>query len=213
MKGSLQPFGWFVDTSSQNILIGTAVITTVAWGGLSFLTKSFFSEWKITSLCAFLFFFGVSFNFLLPVFSMTTPPVNWGYPRTVEGFFHVLSRGQFESLNPANSFTELLSEWKFYGKVAMDDFGLIYLIAAALPFLLLQRFSSLVRRWLGGLFAAWFFISLLMLLVLHLNRSNLEYVKPFFAATHIVLALLAGYGLMLVMAIFGRPVPAKPSAR
>jgi hypothetical protein len=208
MKDFMQHFEWFIGTSSQNVLIGTAVVSTVAWGSLSFLTRSFFSEWKITSLCAFLFFAGVGFDFLLPVFSMTTPPINWGYPRTVEGFFHVLSRGQFSSVNPTNSFSELLSEWNYYGKVAMDEFGLIYLIAAAIPFFLLQRFSSLVRRWLGGLLAVWFFISLLMLLVLNLNtsdRSDLEYVKSYFAATHIVLALFSGYGLMLVVAIFGRP--------
>ena len=32
-----------------------------------------------------------------PVSCMTDPPMQWGYPRTVEGFFHALSRGQYGS--------------------------------------------------------------------------------------------------------------------
>ena len=30
------------------------------------------------------------------------PPMQWGYPRTVEGFFHALSRGQYEKANPTD---------------------------------------------------------------------------------------------------------------
>ena len=208
----VQHFGWIIGPSSKHLLIGAAVIATVVWGSLSVFTKGLFSEWKTTTLCVILFLTGVCFDFLLPLLSMTTPPVNWGYPRTVEGFFHVLSRGQFDSMNPVNTFSQLLTGWKYYGEVALDDFGLIYVIAAAIPFLMLQKMSSPVQRWFVGLLAVWFFVSLLMLVVLNLDsdRSTLEYVKPFFAATHIPLALLAGCGLILVVAIFGRSARLKP---
>ena len=43
-----------------------------------------------------LWMLGVSFYFYEPISGMTDPPMQWGYPRTVEGFFHALSRGQYE---------------------------------------------------------------------------------------------------------------------
>ena len=33
---------------------------------------------------------------------MTNPPMEWGYPRTVQGFFHALTRGQYDKINPTN---------------------------------------------------------------------------------------------------------------
>ena len=45
---------------------------------------------------------GVSFYLYEPISGMTDPPMQWGYPRTVEGFFHALSRGQYEKANPTN---------------------------------------------------------------------------------------------------------------
>ena len=121
----------------------------------------------------------------------------------------MLSRGQFDSIQPTDSFSLLMMQWKIYGKIAADEFGLIYLIAAAIPFFLLHKVLSPARRWLVGLPAVWFFISLLMLVGLNVNRYSAEYVKPFFTASHLVLAMFAGYGLMLIVAVFGRPFPAK----
>ena len=45
---------------------------------------------------------GASFYFYEPIAGMTNPPMQWGYPRTVEGFFHALSRGQYEKVNPSD---------------------------------------------------------------------------------------------------------------
>ena len=51
---------------------------------------------------------GVSFYLYMAVSGMTNPPMQWGYPRTVEGFFHAISRGQYEQPNPTNLVTEPL---------------------------------------------------------------------------------------------------------
>ena len=44
------------------------------------------------------------FYFYEPLSGMTYPPMQWGYPRTVEGFFHALTRGQYEKSNPTDIF-------------------------------------------------------------------------------------------------------------
>jgi len=208
VKDSLPNFGWTLASGSQDILVGVASVATLSWGILSFSTHSFFNEWRTSTICSALFLAGLSFYLLLPVFSMTTPPINWGYPRTVEGFFHVLSRGQYGSSEPARSFSKMWMQWILYGKVAVNDFGPIYLIAAAIPFIMFHKVSACERRWLASLLAVWFVISLLMLVALNPDILGLPYIRSFFAASHLVLALLAGYGMMLVVAILGRPTRA-----
>ena len=179
MGDSLPHLGWYLGPALRGVLIIAGALTTLTWATLSFLTQRFFSEWKATSICAVLFLAGICFYFLLPVLSMTTPPVNWGYPRTVEGFFHVLSRGQFESIQPTSSFSHLAMQWNIFGKIADNEFGPIYLIAAAIPLFVLHRVSLLVRRCLLAWLTAWFLISLLMLVGLDVDSNNSEFVKPF----------------------------------
>lgn len=211
MNNHLHQFGWYIGISSRNILICAAVITTLMWGILSFKTRRFFSEWKTSCLCGVLFLAGISACFLLPIFSMTTPPMNWGYPRTVEGFFHVITRGQFESLSPTDSFGQLIKQLGVYGKIADGEFGIIYLIAAVIPFCLLHKISASTRKWLVGLLVAWISISLLMLVGLNpgSDKASVDVIKPIFAASHLILAIFAGCGLMLVGAFVGRPATAE----
>jgi hypothetical protein len=97
-------------------------------------------------------------------------------------------------------------ELEIYGRIALDEFGLPYLFAAVIPFCLLHKILSPVRRWLIGLLVVWFFVSLLMLVGLNTSpdTQSVDEVKPFFAASHLVLAVLSGCGLMLVVTIFGR---------
>jgi len=57
----------------------------------------------LSLLCAEL---GLAFYIYMPIVSdMRNPPMNWGYPRTWEGFNHALSRGQYERITPADMFS------------------------------------------------------------------------------------------------------------
>ncbi|MFA7173362.1 MAG: DUF2723 domain-containing protein [Kiritimatiellia bacterium] len=50
---------------------------------------------------------GVSFYIYMPIVSdLRNPPMNWGYPRTWEGFKHAITRGQYEKISPANVFNK-----------------------------------------------------------------------------------------------------------
>jgi hypothetical protein len=53
-----------------------------------------------------LWLLGASFYFYLPLACMTNPPMQWCYPRTVDGFLHALTRGQYEQPSPTNLFLE-----------------------------------------------------------------------------------------------------------
>jgi len=49
---------------------------------------------------------GIGFYIFMPIVSdLRNPPMNWGYPRTWEGFKHAISRGQYERIKPADMFS------------------------------------------------------------------------------------------------------------
>jgi hypothetical protein len=66
--------------------IGMCILQTVR-------TLRFLTEWKAVLVMAAMFLLGLTSHVYLPIASMTTPPANWGYPRTVEGFWHAVTRG------------------------------------------------------------------------------------------------------------------------
>jgi len=196
--------GWSVQGPDEWILAGAAGLATLMWGIQSFRTSSFFSEWKTTAICGILFCAGISACFLLPIFSMTNPPVNWAYPRTVQGFFHTLSRGQFESLYPTASFSQFGAQWKIYLQITATDLGVFYLLAAAVPFFCSRTIPLPARRWLFGLLTVWLVMTSLMLGALNLDPLAAVLVKPYFAASHLILAVFSGCGLMLVATFSAR---------
>lgn len=50
---------------------------------------------------------GVAFYGYMPISSDMNPPMNWGYPRTWEGFKHAITRGQYEKIVPTTMFSPL----------------------------------------------------------------------------------------------------------
>lgn len=162
-------------------------------------TRKIGSEWKSALVCAVFFLFGLAVYFYVPIASMTNPPMNWGYPRTVEGFFHVISRGQYERANPT-------SEWARFGmqlwgllKVTGGEFGWIYLFFAAFPFCLLWRIAPLGRKWVLSLLPIFLCVGPLLAVLLNIaiDRQSEDLFAPYFFALRALLAVWAGIGLML----------------
>ncbi len=61
---------------------------------------------KTVALTFLLAELGVAFYIYMPIVSdLRNPPMNWGYPRTWEGFKHAISRGQYEKISPTDVFT------------------------------------------------------------------------------------------------------------
>ncbi len=55
---------------------------------------------RTVSLTVFAVELGLAFYGYMPLASETNPPMNWGYPRTWEGFKHAITRGQYEQISP-----------------------------------------------------------------------------------------------------------------
>jgi hypothetical protein len=186
-----------------------AEFLAVALIGLVFvaITRRILTEWKCALGCGLGLLFGLAFYFYLPVASMTTPPVNWAYPRTVEGFVHLISRGQYERVRPTDNVSAFLGQVGAATGITGKQFGWLYLVMAALPFACLRRFNPVGRRWLFVLLAVFLCTHLMVLVVLNppLDRGSLELLALYFAPSYVILAVCFGLGLILIGARMIRP--------
>lgn len=181
---------------------------------LATATRNAGSEWKSALACTLFLVLGLAPYFYLPIASMTNPPMNWGYPRTVEGFFHVISRGQYEKANPTDSLVRLASQlWALLNQTGRE-FGWIYLLFAALPFCLLWRLNPMGRRWLLSLLPIFLCVGpgLVALLNISMDRQSGNLFEPYFFALRALLAVWAGIGLIIVATMTSRAGQLKGTA-
>lgn len=189
-------------------MLGTLLAVVLAGIALAIKTRRVGTEWKAALLCGLIFWLGLALYFYAPVASMTNPPVNWGYPRTAEGFFHVISRGQYSHVQPTEDFVLFARQTWWFVLATGREFGWLYLVFAALPFGLIRRLPSAARRWLLALSALFLCTGLLQLAMLNppADLRRLDHFRYYFAAPYVVLAVWLGLGLMMVGARMTRPV-------
>jgi tetratricopeptide (TPR) repeat protein len=184
-------------------MVGLGSIAGCFW--LSIKTKSVGTEWKSVIFMGLLWIVGASFYFYEPISGMTCPPMQWGYPRTVEGFFHAISRGQYEKASPTDIFAD---PYRFIMQLGLlldglqSSFSWVCLFIALLPFLFIFKMKNRERSWIIGLAAIYFCVGILLTMIMNTapDRQQAEESKVFFCASHAVVAIMIGYGLALLAA-------------
>ncbi|MFM2294950.1 MAG: hypothetical protein RLZZ350_1363, partial [Verrucomicrobiota bacterium] len=190
--------------------VGLGSIVGCIW--LTIKTEKILTEWKAVLILGIAFLVGASFYFYMPLAGMSTPPMQWGYPRTVEGFIHALTRGQYEQPHPTDIFADpfrvVMQLGILLGGVS-DEFGWIFTALALVPFLYFFKMQRRERAWLVGVFAIYLCLGPLLMILFNLSpdRSAISLTKVFFTASHVMISLLAGYGATLVMASLSANFP------
>ena len=183
--------------------VGIGSIAAAIW--LAIKTKAILTEWRPVMIMGLLWLLGAAFYFYMPLAGMTNPPMQWGYPRTLEGFLHALTRGQYEQPNPTN----LLSEpGRFFNQMIMlfsnivEEFTWVYAFLALVPFIFFWKMQRRERAWIIGLTAIYLCLGVLLMILLNPNpdRASADLVKVFFAASHTMVAAMIGYGMALTAA-------------
>jgi len=130
---------------------------------------------------------------------MTNPPMNWGYARTPEGFFHLITRGQYERWHSTDQLGRFVEQMWLLVKQTASGFGWLYLGLAVLPLGLLRRTGRCARNRLLGLVAALFCVGPVLMTLLNpsIDRASTDLIGPYFAAMDVVLALWTRSGLMV----------------
>ena len=161
--------------------------------------------WLLVLACGLLWGCGAAFYLYEPLAGMTDPPMQWGYPRTVEGFFHALSRGQYEKSYPTDVIHDpnrFIMQLGLLVSGLADSFGWVYLFVALLPLLFLWRMKNRERAWIIGLAAIYLCIGVLLTIIMNTSpdRQSATLCEVFFTASHAVVAIMIGYGFALMAA-------------
>jgi tetratricopeptide (TPR) repeat protein len=188
------------------ILYHTVGLASIAaWIWLGFKTKGLGTEWKAVLLMGLLWLAGASFFFYEPIAGMTDPPMQWGYPRTVEGFFHALSRGQYEKASPSDFIHDPGRFIVQLGILVSDiatEFNWVLVFVALVPLLFFFKMQKRERSWITGLVAIYLCIGVLLMVLMNTSpdRQSAELNKVFFISSHSIIAIMIGYGLALTAA-------------
>jgi tetratricopeptide (TPR) repeat protein len=180
--GSILGCGWLIVSTKK---IGTEILPVLTMFGL----------WLA----------GAAFYLYMPLSSMSNPPMNWGYPRTVEGFIHALSRGQYEKTNPTNFLNDpgrLINQICLYFQGAAEEFNILTLLLALIPFFFIFRVQKRERAWMIGLSALWACLAILLLILLNPapDKASVELNRVFFTSSYTIISIFIGYGLTLTAA-------------
>ncbi|MFA7257254.1 MAG: DUF2723 domain-containing protein, partial [Kiritimatiellales bacterium] len=157
------------------------------------------------TVCAtyLLMLLGLSFYLYMPISSDQNPPINWGYPRTWEGFMHAITRGQYERVTLTNIFSPLFLEQigAFLHDLRAQFFGPVALLAI-LPFAFIIRIGRKNRDWLFTTVAAFIGVGLVFIVLQNpkLDIQTLFIARVQYIQSHAVYAIWIGYGLLLLMA-------------
>ena len=146
----------------------------IAGGWLSIKTEGDLTEWKTVIIMGLLWVLGVSFYLYEPISGMTDPPMQWGYPRTVEGFFHALSRGQYETVARHEHLPgpeRFVIQLGYLVQGLSESFSWVFMFVGLLPFLFLLQMQKRERAWIIGLAAIYFCLAVLLVILLDVGRT------------------------------------------
>ena len=192
-------------TNSQILLAAAPAIPALL---LVAQTRHILLRWRTVLGCSAALLLGLMPYLYLPVASMTNPPMNWGYPRTVGGFYHVISRGQYCRIQPTSDMTAFAKQVAMYGAVTVKEFGWPFPVVASIPWIFFRHAPASARRRLIASAVLYLCLTLLLIAVLnpvdHLDGRRM--IKVFFSASYVVLAVWVGLGLINVAQLWdGRP--------
>jgi tetratricopeptide (TPR) repeat protein len=172
--------------------VGLGSLALCAW--LTIRTPKLLSEWKAILFTGGVWLLGASFYFFMPITSATNPPLNWGYPRTWEGFIHAFTRGQYERTNPTNDPIRFFEQLRMYCEGAVDEFNLVYLIIGLVP-LVFMFFRHLDAKhktplmWITGVY----FATGALILFRAVSKSEIP-----FSVFSAITGILCGYLFLLI---------------
>ncbi len=182
-------------------IVGLGSLGAAGW--LAFATGGILTEIVPVLISLVMWLAGAAFYLYMPLTSASNPPLNWGYPRTWDGFVHAFTRGQYEKTNPSMDIGRIFEQVLMLFEGAVEEFNIVYLLIALVPFLFWPRLRKSEKGWMIGLTAVYACLAFLLLWLLNPNpdRQSRELTKVFFTASHVIISMGFGYGLSLIAAV------------
>jgi tetratricopeptide (TPR) repeat protein len=177
-------------------------------------TRHLSKEWFMVLVCGLFWLLGAAFYFYEAIACMTDPPMEWAYPRTVEGFIHAITRGQYSPINPTagsgTTFFQIVGSffatyglqlWRYLEGIAIQ-FNLFFLLLALVVFLVFRKLKRRERVWMIGMVAIYICLGPFLVLLLNFapDRQSISIASPLFAVSHVFISMFVAYGLTIIAA-------------
>ena len=135
----------------------------------------------------------------LPLAAARHPPMNWGQACTWDGFWHVVSRGQYEALVPLDPFARpgiFLRDLAWYGRLLTAQFAAPLAALALVPLLALRRLDRRAQAAVLLVLGAWFCFAVAVVVGANpqVDVQNTWVARPLFLPSFALVALLIGVG-------------------
>ena len=197
MNGLTHPQSWWFGWP----IAWNFVLLAMAWimlpNGRSVAGAAFFTQ------------LGVSFYAYMPIVSdLRNPPMNWGYPRTWEGFKHALMRGQYEAIGfQLPNLGQILNYFEDV-RVQFTDLLIPFALVpfAAGHWIVKKENRKVFWQWMVPALVCFLLMSFLLIGLANvkgdLQDGFIQKVK--FISSHAMLALWIGYGMVLATVLAGK---------
>lgn len=191
------------------------VVVILHWAGLIrqiVLSGRLFTQWKPILLMALFVGLGLCMFLYMPIASDQNPPMNWGYTRTMEGFKHAVTRGQYQKLDPAVTPGQFWSQAEMFVKDAEKRFTIVPLLLCLVPFFFVFRLDRRSLIWLAAVVTGYYFVSLIFTAILNPTHDvqQIFITRVQFLQADAIMGILLGYGLLLPLAFLKRSNPSAP---
>ncbi len=200
---------------SKQTMITVGLLFLASPAGLFLIERKLMTEWKRFLIVVAMVGLGLSFYAYLPFSSEQNPPMNWGYPRTEEGFWHALSRGQYEKIDPVANFKVAIADPGYFFRmlhdVLFDPTGYVSIVVqftwglslfALVPFVFLRKTTRNTRDWLWVTLVAFISVAIIFLIFQwpKLDVQTLFIGRVQYIQSHAIFALWIAYGLIFALA-------------
>ncbi len=189
MNGLTHPMSWWFGWP----IAWNFVLLAMAWATLP--------NGRAVAGAAFFAQLGVSFYAYMPIVSdLRNPPMNWGYPRTWEGFKHALMRGQYEAI--AFQMPTWAGIKNYLGDVLVQFTDILALLAlvpfAAGHWIVKKENRKAFWSWMVPAVACFLLMSVLLIGLANVKGDVQDgfIQKVKFISSHAMIALWIGYGLV-----------------
>jgi hypothetical protein len=182
--------------------LGLASLVLFLW--LCIRTKRALTAMPWGLVCFLACLAGTVFCFYPPIASMTNPPMNWGYPRTLVGFVNLLGHGSYCRIYPTTDFIGYFKQLSvIIGVGTGEEFSFLALLLAVVPFFFLRQMMTRECAWLIGLASLYALLGPILVFLFNPppNRESLSFNRFYFTPSHLVVGILAGYGLAFLTAL------------
>jgi len=184
---------------------GLVIWVIVLIYNIGFCTKTLHASLPFV-LSFFMFVAGASLYLYMPISSYTNPPMNWGYTRTLEGFHHHITRGQYQIEQLKRSPEMFIGQLNDFFKDLKENFSLPLALLGVLPLIFFPEFMKKEKFYLVFTVLCFIFMGFFLVYLLNprFDEQSRYIIRVFYSLAHGVYALWIGLGTVFLLYLVQR---------